>query len=301
MTTNNPQKTQTHHVPLPDGRVLAVDDTRQENANSDGPVVVFLHCAPGSRVFDPDPGATAAAGVRLLTFDRPGYGESSPPPDGVPTFASIGDDLAAALAHLDISEVAVAGWSYGGLGALALAARHPDLVRAAALLATPALDDDVPWLPDEYRAAIHQIRQDPGTALEQMTEMLAPIAAAPAAGIASVAGGDADERILATGDNRGRMERMIEVGLRNGTVGAARDVVAANVAPWGFDPRAIGVPVHLFYGEDDVAVTPAHAAWWAGVLADPHRHDVAGAGHLVPLVVWRDVLAYLTGSGDAPR
>ena len=46
--------------------------------NRAGQPVVFLHRNPGSRLLDPDPPATAAAGVRLITIDRPGYGGTEP-------------------------------------------------------------------------------------------------------------------------------------------------------------------------------------------------------------------------------
>lgn len=40
----------------------------------EGPPALLFHGSPGSRLFCPDPVATAAAGVRLVTVDRPGYG-----------------------------------------------------------------------------------------------------------------------------------------------------------------------------------------------------------------------------------
>jgi pimeloyl-ACP methyl ester carboxylesterase len=88
--------------------------------------------------------------VRLLVVDRPGYGESTPLPAGtVPTMAGLADDVAAALGSLVVDAVGVVGWSAGGRFALALAATRPDLVRAVAPAATPAPDDEVPWIPDE--------------------------------------------------------------------------------------------------------------------------------------------------------
>ncbi|HEX7277507.1 MAG TPA: alpha/beta fold hydrolase, partial [Acidimicrobiales bacterium] len=90
-----------------------------------GPVVVLCHPAPGSSHLDPDPEATAAAGVRLVGVDRAGYGGSPPPPAGsVPNIAGYADDVVAVLDRLAIDRpVAVAGWSAGGRVALAVAAR----------------------------------------------------------------------------------------------------------------------------------------------------------------------------------
>lgn len=132
-----------HRLTLPDGRTLALDDY----GTADGPVVLFLTAAPGSRRLDPDPAATAAAGVRLLVVDRPGYGDSTPLPAGpVPTVGGLADDVAAALDALGVERAGVVGWSAGGRIALALAARRPDLVRSLAVTGTPAPDEEVPWV-----------------------------------------------------------------------------------------------------------------------------------------------------------
>ena len=67
--------------PLAD-EVLRLADGRQlawaEWGDPRGSPVVFLHPSPGSRMLCPDVHATARAGVRLITVDRPGYGGSDP-------------------------------------------------------------------------------------------------------------------------------------------------------------------------------------------------------------------------------
>jgi pimeloyl-ACP methyl ester carboxylesterase len=98
-------------IQLADGRTLAID----ERGSYDAPAVVLLHPAPGSRRFDPDPAATAAAGIRLLTIDRHGYGGSTPLPDGaVPTVVGHADDVAMALDQLGVAQAGIIGWSAGG-------------------------------------------------------------------------------------------------------------------------------------------------------------------------------------------
>ena len=57
-------------ITLADGRTLAYC----EWGNPTGSPVLLVHGAPGSRLLCPDEDATAGAGVRLLTVDRPGYG-----------------------------------------------------------------------------------------------------------------------------------------------------------------------------------------------------------------------------------
>jgi pimeloyl-ACP methyl ester carboxylesterase len=290
MTTTS-SRIPTHTIAVADGRTIAVDET----GPADGPAVVFLHSAPGSRRFDPDPAATRAAGVRLITVDRPGYGASSPwPDDALPALDVLADDVARVLDHLDVREASVSGWSTGGLVALGVGARHPERVRHLALVGTPAPDDDVPWVGDEYRAQLREMRTHPESAFGIMAEVFAPMAVEPEHALGTFTGGDADARDLAA-DTDGRVRAMNAEAFATGASGAAADIVAVQVAPWGFDPRAVGAPVELFYGEDDVLITPAHGRYWQDTLADGRLHLVPDAGHLVVMKAWADVLAALAG------
>jgi pimeloyl-ACP methyl ester carboxylesterase len=84
---------------------------------------------------------------------------------------------------------------------------------------------------------------------------------------------------------------MAAEALRQGVTGVAADIVASTIAPWGFDPKAVEVPVALWYGQEDALVPPDHGAWWAGVLPTSTLTVVPGAGHLLPLLAWKQILA----------
>lgn len=275
----------THLLHRPDGRVVAVDVTGPE----DGPVVVFLHSSPGSRRFDPDPAATAAAGVRLVTIDRPGYGASTAwADDVVPTIAGCADDVAAALDHLDAVEAAVVGWSAGGRSAAGVAARHPDRVRALALVATPSPADDS-WIPPEHHAMLDPLRRDPATATARLAEILGQFLTDAEIAIASNIG-EADQALLDDAAVRARVLAMHDEALRQGTVGVAADIVADQIGEWGFDPASIGAPAHCFSSDDDF-IGPSHGAWWAETMVDSTVHRTTGIGHLLVVTEWSEVLA----------
>jgi pimeloyl-ACP methyl ester carboxylesterase len=282
-----------HRIELKDGRTLAVSDTGDPDSDR---VVVFCHPAPGSRVLDPDPAATTSAGVRLISVDRPGYGESSPLPAGtVPTIPAFADDIVAALDHLGIDSVGGAGWSAGGRVALALAAGHPDRVRAVAVMATPAPHEEVPWIPDEHVGTLESLRPDLEAAAGRLAEGLAGIAQMPpAAAVGQVSGGPEDEAALAADPGRrARLEAMMAAAHAQGAAGTAADIVSYTLAGWGIDYGAVAAPTTLVYGANDLVTGPAHGEWYAARVPQAELRVVPDAGHLVGLTAWNEVLPAL--------
>ena len=136
-------------ITLADGRTLAYC----EWGNPTGSPVLLAHGGPGSRLLCPDEDATAAAGVRLLTVDRPGYGGSGPRPD--PSLLGWADDVQVLADRLGLERFAVVGWSAGGGYALACAARMPERISAVGLACCegPLTRCQVPWRRDDAGGA----------------------------------------------------------------------------------------------------------------------------------------------------
>lgn len=108
---------------------------------TNGYPVVAHHGTPGSRLFaELLSDAAAAEGVRLLVPDRPGYGRSSPQPDGW-TWEHWRDDLTAVLDAESIDGAAVMGFSGGG--PFALAAAHADWADRLGLVSSVVPPADV--------------------------------------------------------------------------------------------------------------------------------------------------------------
>lgn len=96
-----------------------------------GTVVVFHggHMRAGLSLGD---AALVAAGYAVVTPSRPGYGRT--PLSAGPSPSAFADTTAALCSHLGVEEVlAVVGVSAGGPSAVAMAARHPSLVRSLVL------------------------------------------------------------------------------------------------------------------------------------------------------------------------
>ena len=211
---------------LADGRLLAW----AEWGDPRGSPLVFLHPCPGSRIFCPDPEATAAAGVRLITVDRPGYGRSDPVAE--PTLSGFAHDLERLLDHLWLGQIHVVGWSCGGQYAAACAALLAERVSAIALLGTPGPDYQLPWLTPPFRAVAEMAKSDPKRALAAADVLGVPLAAAPE---------QAGYGWVGPGDNATRPQPEVSRALaamwgeafRAGAHGLAADVVAGS-RPWGF-------------------------------------------------------------------
>ena len=288
------RRSATRPVELTNGQVLAFEDFGA--TEPDAPVVLFLHSSPGSRLLDPDPGATAAAGVRLVTVDRPGYGASSPWPVGtVPNLVEGAEWIAEGLGLLGIEQVAVVGWSAGGRAALALAALYPTLVQRVALVGAPAPDDEVAWLSDEHRQLGMTMRADPPEAMPTIIGVFSgsePSAGAPSEQdmISMVAGGPGDDAVLADATKREALLDMLRESFAQGPGGVATDIVADHVAPWGFELSSVVAPVAAFYSDLDTIVGPEHGSWYVEQVQNGTERPVSGVGHLLVLTEWADIL-----------
>ncbi|MFC8129722.1 alpha/beta fold hydrolase [Streptomyces sp. NPDC057302] len=97
------------------------------------PFVLLHGMLSNARMWDEVADLLAAAGHPVYAIDQRGHGASDAPPDGYEN-AAVVTDLAEALAALGLSDVLMAGHSWGGHLALRLAAEHPGLVAGLALV-----------------------------------------------------------------------------------------------------------------------------------------------------------------------
>jgi pimeloyl-ACP methyl ester carboxylesterase len=281
-------------VPI-DGRTLAVLEAGDES----GHAVVAVHGTPGSGLLWRGLVEDAEArGMRLLAYDRPGYGRSDPHPGR--TVADAAGDVAAMADALGFDRFAVEGGSGGGPHTLACAALLPDRVVAAASLAgvAPYPAEGLDWLDgmgqdnlDEFAATLAGpetlerylraqadalLGAEPDAIAETLRSLLSP------PDLAVLTGEFAE--YLAESTRRAIGERL------DGWI----DDDFAFVNPWGFELDDIRVPVQLLHGAQDRFVPIAHGEWLAERIPGVDAHLSAGDGHLtIQLERIGDVHAWL--------
>jgi pimeloyl-ACP methyl ester carboxylesterase len=267
-------------VTLPDGRTLHVYD----HGEPDGNVVVQHHGTPGSGLaYPPDVEQGRERGLRPITYDRAGYGGSTPNPGR--SVADVVPDIEDVLDALGIDRYVSVGGSGGCPHSFACGALSERCLAAAAIAApTPADADGIDWLAgmgdqnvEEFSAAL----EGPAALEPVIGREAAELRAATPEQIKEVWESvlppvDAD---VLTGQRAEHFKRSNDRALAHGIAGW-RDDDLAFTKPWGFELDGIRVPTLLWQGAQDLMVPVAHARWLADHIRGVEAHITEEDGHL---------------------
>jgi pimeloyl-ACP methyl ester carboxylesterase len=240
-------------VQLSDDRVLHAYDTA--DSDSARPLVVFwLHGTPNIGA-PPKPLFPAAErlGVRWVSYDRPGYGGSTPRPGR--NMASAAADVSSVADALGVDRFAVLGHSGGGAHSLACGALLTDRTLGVVCVAglAPFGADGLDWFAGMAPSGVASLRAAAeGRAAKESYE-------------AMDSGGDpgfvaADEAAL-SGEWSWFMD-VVRPAVEAGPGGQIDDDLAA-VSPWGFDPAEVLAPTLLLHGGLARVVPSTHSEWLA--------------------------------------
>ena len=269
-------------VTTPDRRTLAVT----EAGDPQGKPILVHHGTPSSGSYVPPMLDELAReqSVRLIAYDRPGYGGSTR--DEGRTVADCVDDVHAIADALALEQFASWGISGGGPHVLACAARCDDRLAAVASLASvaPYEAEGLVWLAgmgedniEEFGAvvdgsdALHRflapvreghMRAEPEQIVEIMQTLLGP-----------------EDRAVLTGEFARDVLEAGKAGLVHGYDGWFDDDVAF-CRPWGFDIAEIDRPVLLLHGDDDRFVPVGHGHWLAERIPGVEARIDPNDGHL---------------------
>ena len=239
---------------LGDGRTLRVYDTGTDDA--EGQLVVFWHHGTPNIGAPPEPlFATAARlGIRWVSYDRPGYGGSTPYRDR--DVASAAADVSSVADALGIDQFAVMGHSGGGPHALACGALLPERVLGVVIVAglAPFGAQGLKWFAGMSDSSVASLRAAAeGRVAKERYE---------------ASGAEYDPEMFTPEDHAalsGAWSWVLDVvnpAVEAGPGGLIDDDLAY-VAPWGFDPAQAIAPILFLHGGRDRVVPSSHSEWLA--------------------------------------
>ncbi len=287
-------------------KVPSADSTRHLAVESwgsqrDDAVSVFLlHGTPGSRI-GPRPRGIVLhrLGVRLISYDRPGYGESDRQPQRSVRDAAA--DIRAIADHLGLDKFSIVGRSGGGPHALAAAAVLGDdrVERVAALVSlAPPEADQLAWYEGmgEYNVrGYHEADAGLAAIRARLLQRVSKIQEDPANLLAALETdlSDADRRVVDDVVMRKLLLATYTEGVRQNADGWIDDALALR-RPWGFDPAEVEVPTLLWHGEVDRFSPLRHTQWLADRIPGSKVLIEPGAAHFGAMEVLPRVLGWIT-------
>ena len=282
-------------ISLPDGRQLGYGEVGAE----DGVPVLHFPGSPGARQSALDEAGITAAGVRLLTLERPGIGLSTRMPGR--RLLDWPADVEALADQLAIERFGVVATSAGGPYAFVCGARLSNRVTGIALRATVGQAYDRPehdhLAPGHTAPVLALIRA--GTPASELRENLRAMAdlwnADPDGGwqffLAMLPPAVRDGLPEGGGAFRAAMSATFA-----DAEGYTDDRVVA-LSSWGFDLGEVAVPVRAWHGTAD---TTSAIDGVRPVIAAAHGElvEVANGTHFLPPTVDREICDWLAALAD---
>ena len=268
---------------LDDGATLHVYDTGP--AGGDDRLAVFWHHGTPNLGAPPAPlfAESDRLGIRWVSYDRPGYGGSTPCPGR--SVGSAAGYVAAVAGSLGIERFALMGHSGGGPHALACGALLPDrtvaVVSGAGL--APFDAEGLDWFAGMAPSGVASLSAAAeGRAAKERHE-------------ASDAEYDPEftpADLAALGGEWSWFGSVVGPAVAAGPGGLIDDDLAY-VSPWGFDPAGVAVPVLLLHGGRDRIVPSSHGEWLAARCPSAELRLSPHDGHISILTSAPAALAWL--------
>jgi len=285
-----------------DGRRMSVESL----GDPEGKPVFLLHGTPGGRN-GPRPRGIVLyrLGIRLISYDRPGY----PGSDRVQgrSVASAAEDVRIIADYLDIDRFSVVGRSGGAPHALACAALLQDRVISAAALASLAPRDaqGLDWeanMTESNVRAYNLAKCDPPDELEIMLKEQAGSIGKGSEGLLTTLGPEMrahDKQVIDDVALRRIIANVHVDALSNNCIDGWVDDVVALGNKWGFKPDKITAPVKLWGGRDDVFSPVKHTYWLAERIASAEVE--IGEAHFGTVMILPAILSWMARQADADR
>lgn len=254
--------------------------------------------------------AACEVGARIISIDRPGYGDSQPAPER--RLSDWPEDVLSVADQLGLERFGLLGVSGGGPYVLACAWRLAQAeahglqgrLTACGLVCPLGAIYRNEQLEQMHWAARMNLR------IGQQAEWLSGLVfGGPTATLLehwpslventrSLAAPAADRQVLADPETAAILNRTIADAMRNGAPGARRDLYLYT-HDWGIPFEQIDFPVRIWHGQADGTVPIEHARWYAEQLPNANLTELPDEGHYsVPFRYSRQILSELLAAAS---
>jgi len=200
--------------------------------------------------------------VRLITYDRPGYGCSDRRAGRI--VSDCASDVAAVADALGIDQFAVEGTSSGSMYALAIATLLGDRVVRVACVA-PMASYKALGHEEWSRGQVDEVQEYVAWCLEGQDRMVTEFERE-----------DSDLRAGASPDDMAQAEVFEQT--RNGVWGWVDDELST-FQDWGIDLGQIAVPVQIWHDPNDPVLPVQHAEWFGRTIHGAEIVVTSSLGH----------------------
>jgi len=276
-------------LPNPGARIELADGTGINVLDAgDGRPVVLVHGLPGSAY---DWRASIAAlqqtGVRVIAYDRVGYGHSDPRPPGAPhTVEANAEELLELLAVMDLEDVTVVGWSYGGATAMVAAMQAPERITHLVLVGTGG-PDSAEATPSEPPGVMKFLYSDPVLAWRSRVPPITDGLIAVSSEQAFSGQPQPDWWIPGVQANFARPETVLTYRGEMFSIEAG-----------GFHAERIAIPTLLLHGDDDRLAPLAISEYLATVIPQSELRVTPGGSHMLPVTHAEALARAIVAFGD---
>lgn len=263
------------------------------NMVMDGKPVFLFHGSPGSRAMrHPDESVASSMGARVITIDRPGYGNSHYSKDR--TLLSWTNDISQLADYLKMQEFSIIGVSGGGPHAAACAVSLPSRVDKLSLVSCPAPYDTVGMSYEMSRQhkVFYSLTKKSPWLLRSLLWFSVKTAPTNPDKIREKLKKELTAEELSLFDNPDFMDIVMQdtkIAFQTGVHGCVKDFQLI-FGSWGFKLEDIKTQSFLWYGDADQSVPVSMSEYISKTVTNIVTTKCRGEGHLLFFSRWSEIL-----------
>jgi non-heme chloroperoxidase len=262
---------------LPDpGKLTSIGEQHRINILDigSGPTVLMIHGLPGS-AYDWRELVTVMqqdGGFRLISIDRSGYGYSDVRPGGDYSVAGNVTDVLRLIDELELDDVTLVGWSYGGVVSMQAAMSGDQRIRRIVLVGSggPASDDD---RPPEASAGMALLYSEP---MLYWRAAVPPVSRGLQSVLSDVAFNSGPQPDWWANDLAANFSRF-------DTVLTYKGEMFADIETEGFVPGSIEVPTLIIHGDRDQLAPVEIGRYLASKIPHAEYVEIVDGSHMLPV------------------